>query len=188
MKKLPKLIAWVLLVSITILSGYLVYPGVIEVDRYTKQIGELKVDYSLLEQRGYLLEDTIEELEAEVKLRQDLTSLIVDAARSYNLDPMLLAKVIKSESNFRPNPKHTLPHIIGPGGINTKAHSKLKHNPNSYVGNIYASAEVLSYYLEDSDSLILALTRYKGLSPLGLSQAKSILKEYKNENSLLTTP
>lgn len=127
-------------------------------------------------------------LAEEVVLRQDLTSLIVDAARSYNLDPMLLAKVIKSESNFRPNPKHTLPHITGPGGINTKAHSKLKHNPNSYVGNIYASAEVLSYYLEDSDSLILALTRYKGLSPLGLSQAKSILKEYKNENSLLSTP
>lgn len=179
MKKLPKLIAWVLLVSITILSGYLVYQGVIEVDRYTKQIDELKVDYSLLEQRSYLLEDTIEELEAEVKLRLDLTSLIVDAARSYNLDPMLLAKVIKSESNFRPNPKHTLPHITGPGGVNTKSWKSTKHNPHSYVGNIYSSAEILSHYVEDSDSLTLALTRYKGLSPLGFTQAKEIVKELK---------
>lgn len=113
----------------------------------------------------------------EVVLRQDITSLIVDAARSYNLDPKLLAKVIKSESNFRPNSKHTLPHVVGPAGINTKTWKTTLHNPNSYVGNIYAGAEVLSHYIEDSDSLTLALTRYKGLSPLGLSQAKQIVKE-----------
>lgn len=113
----------------------------------------------------------------EVVLRQDITSLIVDAARHYNLEPMLLAKVIKSEGNFRPNPKHSLPHVIGPAGINTKAWKYTLHNPNSYVGNIYAGAEILSHYIEDSDSLTLALTRYKGLSPLGLSQAKQIVKE-----------
>lgn len=115
----------------------------------------------------------------EVVLRQDVTSLIVDAARSYNLDPMLLARVIKSESNFRPNPKHALPHVIGPAGINTKAWKHTKHNPNSYAGNIYTGAEILSFYLEDSDSLTMALTRYKGLSPLGLKQAKEIVKELK---------
>lgn len=113
----------------------------------------------------------------EVTLRQDITSLIVDAARSYNLDPMLLAKLIKSESNFRPNPKHALPHVTGPAGINTKAWKHTKHNPHSYVGSYYAGAEILSHYIEDSDSLTLALTRYKGLSPLGLSQAKQIVKE-----------
>ena len=113
----------------------------------------------------------------EVALRQDITSLIVDAARSYNLDPKLLAKVIKSESNFRPNPKHALPHVIGPAGINTKTWKHTKHNPNSYVGSYYVGAEILSHYIEDSDSLALALTRYKGLSPLGLSQAKQIVKE-----------
>lgn len=113
----------------------------------------------------------------EIVLRQDVTSLIVDAARSYNLDPLLLARVIKSESNFRPNPKHALPHVIGPAGINTKAWKHTKHNPNSYVGSYYVGAEILSHYIEDSDSLTLALTRYKGLSPLGLSQAKRIVEE-----------
>ena len=121
-------------------------------------------------------------LAEEIVLRQDITSLIVDAARSYNIDPMLLAKVIKSESNFRPNPKHALPHIIGPAGINIKANNKLKHNANSYVGNIYASAELLARYIETSDSLTLALTRYKGLSPLGFSQAKQVIEEYNKSN------
>lgn len=188
MKKLPKLIAFIILIIILVIPMYKLYSELEEATNNKKQVQQLKWELSLREEEVSKLEDVITMLDKEVLLRQDLTSLIVDAARSYNLDPMLLAKVIKSESNFRPNPKHTLPHITGPGGINTKAHSKLKHNPNSYVGNIYASAEVLSYYLEDSDSLILALTRYKGLSPLGLSQAKSILKEYKNENSLLSTP
>ena len=117
------------------------------------------------------------DLAEEVVLRQDITSLIVDAARSYNLDPKLLAKLIKSEGNFRPNPKHALPNIVGAAGINTKVWKNTLHNPNSYVGNIYAGAEVLSHYIEDSDSLTLALTRYKGLSPLGFSQAKQIVKE-----------
>lgn len=125
----------------------------------------------------YITENDI--LAEEVVLRQDITSLIVDAARSYNLNPMLLAKVIKSESNFRPNPKHSTPYIVGPGGINTKAWKSTKHNPHSYVGNIYSSAEILSHYVEDSDSLALALTRYKGLSPLGFTQAKEIVKELK---------
>ena len=113
----------------------------------------------------------------EVVLRQDITSLIVDAVRSYNLDPLLLARVIKSEGNFRPNPKHALPHVIGPAGINTKAWKHTKHNPHSYVGSYYVGAEILSHYIEDSDSLTLALTRYKGLSPLGFSQAKQIVRE-----------
>lgn len=115
---------------------------------------------------------------AELELRQDITSLIVDASRSYNLDPKLLAITIKSESNFRPNPQHVLPHVKGPSGINVKANSTLKHNANSYVGNIYASAEILARYIESSDSLTLALTRYKGLSPQGFTQAKQIVKEY----------
>ena len=113
----------------------------------------------------------------EIVLRQDITSLIVDAARSYNIEPKLLAKVIKSEGNFRPNPKHSLPYVVGPAGINTKVWKKTLHNSHSFVGNIYAGAEILSHYMEDSDSLTLALTRYKGLSPLGLSQAKQIVKE-----------
>jgi len=147
---------------------------------------------ALQEQNKVLREDLLVELNVseqmyqenkilanEVVLRQDITSLIVDAARGYNLDPMLLARLIKSESNFRPNVKHSLPNVVGPAGINTKAWKDTKHNPNSYVGNIYTGAEILSFYLEDSDSLTMALTRYKGLSPLGLRQAKEIVKELK---------
>lgn len=115
---------------------------------------------------------------SELELRQDLTSLIIDASRSYNIDPKLLAITIKSESNFRPNPQHALPHVKGSAGINVKANNKLKHNASSYVGNVYASAEILAGYIETSDSLTLALTRYKGLSPQGFGQAKEIIKEY----------
>ena len=118
----------------------------------------------------------------ELQLRKDLTSLIIDAARSYNIDPKLLAITIKSESNFRPNPQHALPHVKGSAGINIKANNKLKHNANSYVGNIYASAELLARYIETSDSLTLALTRYKGLSPLGFSQAKQVVEAYNKSN------
>lgn len=146
-------------------------------EKHHKEVTSLQEQ---LEVERQIIEDLYKENEIlanEVALRQDITSLIVDAARSYNLDPMLLAKVIKSESNFRPNPKHALPHVVGPAGVNTKTWKSTKHNPHSYVGNIYAGAEILSHYIEDSDSLTLALTRYKGLSPLGFSQAKQIVKE-----------
>lgn len=113
----------------------------------------------------------------EIVLRQDITSVIIDAARSYNIDPMLFTKLIKSESAFRPNPKHALPHVVGPCGINKKVWKPF-HNPDTYTGNIYAGAEILSHYLEDSDSLTLALTRYKGFSKLGYQQAQQIIKDY----------
>lgn len=144
------------------------------------KIYSIMIDDLLAKDREiYALNKYIDAFEPEIELRQDLTSLIVDAARAYKLDPKLLAITIKSEGNFRPNPNHKLPYVVGPGGINVKAHKLLLHNPNSYVGNIYASAEVLSKYIEDSDSLTLAITRYKGISPMGLRQAKDIVKEYK---------
>lgn len=147
------------------------------VDKYHKEVLTLNAQLQVEKQINEALYQENKILAKEIVLRQDITSLIVDAARSYNLDPLLLAKVIKSESNFRPNPKHALPHVVGPAGINTKAWKTTLYNPNSYVGNIYSGAEILSHYIEDSDSLTLALTRYKGLSPLGLSQAKQIIKE-----------
>ena len=168
------------------LSGVLVL-AVLSVDqvteKYHKEVISLQEQLKVEKQINEDLYNENKILANEVVLRQDITSLIVDAARSYNLDPKLLAKVIKSESNFRPNPKHALPHVVGPAGINTKTWKATLHNPNSYVGNIYAGAEVLSHYIEDSDSLTLALTRYKGLSPLGLSQAKQIVKEIDASNN-----
>ena len=117
----------------------------------------------------------------EVQLRQDITSVIVDASRAYSIDPMLLTQLIKSESNFRPNIKHAIPTVECMSGINTKQHPKTLHNPTSVVGCVYASAEILAGYIETSDSLTLALTRYKGLSPQGFSQAKKIVKEYNKQ-------
>lgn len=143
---------------------------------------DIQLDLDNTRQLNDELDATNAKLLDEVQLRQDLTSLIVDAARSYNLDPKLLAHVIKSESNFRPNPKHASPDWIGAGGVNIKAWKHLKHNPYSYTGNIYASAEILAFYMEDSDSLILALTRYKGISPMGLGFAKDIVKQYTKDN------
>ena len=166
-------------IAITAILVSLSSAVIIELDKKDSQILKLKDELEVANNlvAEYITENDI--LSEEVVLRQDITSLIVDAARSYNLNPMLLAKVIKSESNFRPNPKHSTRHIVGPGGVNTKAWKSTKHNPHSYVGNIYSSAEILSHYVEDSDSLTLALTRYKGLSPLGFTQAKEIVKELK---------
>lgn len=147
---------------------------------YESQIGELTKKLHTEQAINEELYQQSRVLAKEIVLRKDITSLIVDAARSYGLNPMLLAKVIKSESNFRPNPKHALPNVVGPAGVNIKVWKKhIKNNPNSYIGNIYAGAEILSFYVEDSDSLTLALARYKGLSPLGLRQAKAIIKGLK---------
>ena len=144
-------------------------------------IENYKQDNAVLVELSESLINYTTSVNEELQLRQDLTSLIIDASRSYNIDPKLLAITIKSESNFRPNPQHALPHVKGSSGINVKANDKLKHNASSYVGNVYASAEILSRYIETSDSLTLALTRYKGLSPQGFGQAKEIIKEYNKQ-------
>ena len=120
---------------------------------------------------------TILLLTEEVQLRQDITSLIVDAARAYNVDPKLLANLIKSESNFRPNIKHSVPYVECMAGINNKAHPKTLYNPSSITGCVYAAAEILAKYIDESDGLTLALTKYKGFSPLGHTQAKAVIKE-----------
>lgn len=138
----------------------------------------LNTDMSITANTYLAMIEYVGSVNEEIQLRQDITSLVIDAARAYNIEPMFLAKVIKSESNFRPNPNHGLPQIKGSAGINTNAHKQLKNNASSYTGNIYSAAEILARYVEDSDSLTLAIARYKGLSPLGLSQAKSVVKEY----------
>ena len=120
---------------------------------------------------------TILILSDEVQLRQDITSLIVDASRHYNVDPRLIANLIKSESNFRPNIKHSLPQVQCMSGINLKAHPKVLYNPDTITGCVFASAELLSKYIEDSDGLTLALTKYKGFSPLGHTQAKQVIRD-----------
>ena len=166
---------FMILLSIWCVSTYFLYS---ENMKLKSQNQVLVDDISTIANTYESMIQYVESVNDELELRQDLTSLIIDAARSYNIDPKLLAIIIKSESNFRPSPQHKLPQVVGSSGINTKAHKTLKHNPNSYTGNIYASAEILAKYIEDSDSLTLAIARYKGLSPLGLKFAKEIVKEY----------
>ena len=164
------------LISVAFIGTLIIYNATIT--DYKTSINNYKQDNAILVELSESLIEYTASVNEEIQLRQDLTSLIIDASRAYNIDPKLFAINIKSESNFRPNPQHALPHVKGSAGINIKANNKLKHNANSYVGNIYASAEILARYIETSDSLILALTRYKGLSPLGFSQAKRVVEEY----------
>ena len=167
------------LVSITLIYATITHKTTVA--SYESSINNYKQDNTILVELSESLINYTTSVNEELRLRQDLTSLIIDASRSYNIDPKLLAITIKSESNFRPNPQHALPHVKGSAGINVKANNKLKHNASSYVGNIYASAEILAGYIETSDSLTLALTRYKGLSPQGFGQAKDIIKEYNKQ-------
>lgn len=169
-----KLLAFVIVLIITLLLSVGIQFTSNLSAKYKLTLGDLNVTQNEYE----VMRQVNKELLKEIELRQDITSVIVDASRSYKLDPKLLTLVLKSESNFRPNPNHKLPNVHGVGGINTKANPKTLHNPQSYVGNIYASAEILSKYVESSDSLTLALTRYKSLSPLGYRQARDILAEY----------
>ena len=168
------------LISVAFIGTLIMYNATIT--DYKTSINNYKQDNAILVELSEALIDYTTAVNEEIQLRQDLTSLIIDASRAYNIDPKLFAINIKSEGNFRPDPKHTLPYVKGSAGINTKANNKLKHNAHSYVGNIYASAEILARYIETSDSLTLALTRYKGLSPQGFSQAKEVLKEYNKSN------
>lgn len=157
------------------------YTMTVKVDQLTTDLNTAQTTISQQQSDNEQMALTIFSLVDEVQLRQDITSVIVDASRAYNVDPMLLTQLIKSESNFRPNIKHMIPTVECMSGINTKQHPKTLHNPTSVVGCVYASAEILAGYIETSDSLTLALTRYKGLSPQGFSQAKKIVKEYNKQ-------
>lgn len=178
MKEYP---TWPLAITGIIMASLSIYTIHILHEEHKVELSNIQLKLDIAEQinEAYYNENKI--LANEIVLRQDITSVIVDAAREYNIEPMLLAKIIKSESNFRPNPHHKLPYVAGPGGINTKEWKYLKHNPHSYVGNIYCSAEILGRYLENSDSLIEAITKYKGFSKLGLKQAKEVVKDYNGE-------
>ncbi len=168
---LRSLLAIILVLSIVIWQFY---------DRYSKLSTEVEALQKLTTEQhsdNAAMASTIIILTDEVQLRQDITSLIVDASRAYNVDPRLLANLIKSESNFRPNIAHSLPQVKCMSGINLKAHPKVLYNPDTITGCVFASAELLSKYIEDSDGLTLALTKYKGFSPLGHTQAKQVIRD-----------
>jgi len=164
--------------SVTIVTTFTVINTVNSQNKHT--IKELQRDLNLTTSYSKSLEEALIVLEDETKLREDITSLIVDAGRSYNIHPMVLTKLIKSESNFRPNPNHSSPNWVGSGGINVKANPRTRNNPNSYVGGIYATAERLDREIEKHGSLYNALIGYKGFNLQGREYADKVYMDYVN--------
>ena len=141
---------------------------------------ELQTAYfNITEQNLYQLEIAYNELNEKAQDMDTIQGVIYEAGKHFKVDPLLLTAIIKSESNFRPYPKHNLKHVVGIAGINVDAHKEiLLYNPYSVKGNIYASAQVVSAYNKDNN-MTLALTKYKGYSKLGKKQALEVIEDYK---------
>lgn len=136
-------------------------------------------DFNITKQNLYQLEIAYNELNEKAQDMDTIQGVIYEAGKHFKVDPLLLTAIIKSESNFRPYPKHNLKHVVGIAGINVDAHKEiLLYNPYSVKGNIYASAQVVSAYNKDNN-MTLALTKYKGYSKLGKKQALEVIEDYK---------
>ena len=97
------------------------------------------------------------------------------AAKKYNIDPLLLTTLINSESSYK-NPKHKLSYVKGLAGINERVW-KIPNKTDEE--QIHAGAYVLNHYLNRYKGDILkALTAYKGISDLGKRQAKDVYNKY----------
>ena len=68
------------------------------------------VDFNITEQNLYQLEIAYNELNEKVQDMDTIQGVIYEAGKHFKIDPLLLTEVIKSESNFRPYPKHKLKH------------------------------------------------------------------------------
>ena len=136
-------------------------------------------DFNITKQNLYQLEIAYNELNEKAQDMDTIQGVIYEAGKHYKVDPLLLTAIIKSESNFRPYPKHKLKHVVGIAGVNVPAHQNLvMYNPHSVKGNIWASAQILSSYNKDGN-MTLALTKYKGYSKLGKQQALEVIEDYK---------
>lgn len=138
------------------------------------------VDFNITKQNLYQLEVAYNELNEKVQDMDTIQGVIYEAGKHFKVDPLLLTAIIKSESNFRPYPKHKLKHVVGLAGINVLSHQDvLMYNPYSVKGNIWAGAQILSSYNKDGN-MTLALTKYKGHSKLGKQQALEVIEDYKS--------
>ena len=136
-------------------------------------------DFNITKQNLYQLEIAYNELNEKAQDMDTIQGVIYEAGKHYKVDPLLLTAIIKSESNFRPYPKHKLKHVVGIAGINVPVHQNLlMYNPYSVKGNIWAGAQILSSYSKDGN-MTLALTKYKGYSKLGKKQALEVIEDYK---------
>ena len=138
-----------------------------------------KADFNITRQNLYQLEIAYNELNEKAQDMDTIQGVIYEAGKHFKVDPLLLTAIIKSESNFRPYPKHKLKHVVGIAGINVNAHKEtLLYNPYSVKGNIYASAQIVSAYNKDNN-MTIALAKYKGYSKLGKQQALEVIEDYK---------
>lgn len=136
-------------------------------------------DFNITKQNLYQLEIAYNELNEKVQDMDTIQGVIYEAGKHFKVDPLLLTAIIKSESNFRPYPKHKLKHVVGLTGVNVLSHQDvLMYNPYSVKGNIWAGAQILSSYNKDGN-MALALTKYKGYSKLGKQQALEVIEDYK---------
>ena len=125
-----------------------------------------------------LLEEAFNNLNDQCQDMNTIQGVIYEAGKHFKIDPLLLTELIKSESNFRPFPKHKLKHVIGMSGINVKEHLELlQYNPYSVKGNIWASAQILDSYNKDGN-MTKAIAKYKGYSKEGIKQANEVLASY----------
>jgi len=119
------------------------------------------------------------EQDAIVKLgaSEKQTLIIMEAARTNEVSPIVLASLIFTESSFK-KVKHSEPGVIGLCGINTNIWTNIcPYNPTTNKGNIYASAWILKHYLKKGKGdYRKAITYYKGWSKKGKRQAKNVLK------------
>ena len=118
-------------------------------------------------------QDAIIELGASEKQ----TLIIMEAARTNKVSPIILASLIFTESSFK-EVRHSEPGVIGLCGINTNVWSDIcPYDPHNNRGNIYASAWILKHYLKRSKgNYHKAITYYKGWSKKGKKQARNVLK------------
>ena len=135
-------------------------------------------DFNITKQNLYQLEIAYNELNEKAQDMDTIQGVIYEAGKHFKVDPLLLTAIIKSESNFRPYPKHKLKHIVGIAGINVKEHLELlQYNPYSVKGNIWASAQILDSYNKDGN-MTKAIAKYKGYSKEGIKQANEVLASY----------
>ena len=90
-------------------------------------------------------------------------------SKMYQIEPLIFASLIRSESNFNPNCKHKDKNCKGIGGVNTKLCGQQT--------DMGAVANVLSASLKRSKGDYReALHRYKSMTPRGLELADSVLR------------
>ena len=101
-----------------------------------------------------------------------LAKIIRQEAKAHELDPLTVGALIWTESRFQTDTVHALPYVLGVGGVNIKAHPYFKELATSLRGNVQATCIELVDCIENTPSLVEAITRQKGRCALGKRQAR----------------